>query len=222
MEYTVIDYEIICCGDIVGYGPDPEECVRSVRANKIMTVAGNHDRAALGLLDTSWFNQDARRALEWTAGQLSEESRVFLADLPLNPEFPDFQVVHGSLLRPLEEYVETPAQADANFKAMRTPLMFVGHRHFPMYFSRKGGRTTGAPARAGEVLALADGQKTIVNPGGLGQPRDGDPRAAFGTYDQGKQTFTFGRVDYNVRQVQGKMLAFGLPKQLIVRLSDGV
>ena len=99
--------------------------------------------------------------------------------------------------------------------------MFVGHRHFPMYFSQKGGRTTGAPARAGEVLALADGQKTIVNPGGLGQPRDGDPRAAFGTYDQGKQTFTFGRVDYNVRQVQGKMLAFGLPKQLIVRLSDG-
>ncbi|MDD5593982.1 MAG: metallophosphoesterase family protein [Candidatus Margulisbacteria bacterium] len=193
---------LICAGDIVGYGPNPNECLQLIRGRNVQAIAGNHDKAAVGLMDTSRFNDSARRAIEWTGDQLTQANRKYLTDLPLLLESPDFQVVHGSLRSPLDEYIFGLQAASPTFEIMSKDLLFVGHTHVPLRLKEKG--------------------KEIINPGAVGQPRDGDPRASFGLYDSGKRSFIFRRVEYNVAAVQEKMRIAGLPASLIERLRAGV
>lgn len=193
---------LICAGDIVGYGPNPNECLQLIRERNIISIAGNHDRAAVGLMDTAGFNDSARRAIEWTGDQLTQANREYLADLPYLLDFPDFQVVHGSLRSPLEEYIFGLQEALPTIERMSKNLLFVGHTHVPLRLKERG--------------------KEIINPGAVGQPRDGDPRASFGLYDSGKRNFTFRRVEYNISAVQEKMRIAGLPSSLIERLHSGV
>jgi len=193
--------QIICLGDIVGYGPNPNECLEVIRQNRIVSIAGNHDRAAVGLMETVRFNDSARRAIEWTGAELTPANRKYLADLPLLLKFPDFQVVHGSLRSPLEEYIFGLKEALPTTERMSKNLLFVGHTHLPLCLKERG--------------------KEIINPGAVGQPRDGDPRASFGIYDSDKNLFTFCRAEYNIPPVQEKMKNAGLPLSLIERIRFG-
>jgi diadenosine tetraphosphatase ApaH/serine/threonine PP2A family protein phosphatase len=214
--------QLIGIGDIVGYGPDPNECIRLAQENKIYSIAGNHDKAAVGEMDTQWFNENARRAIRWTGEQLTESNIKYLKSLPLNLEADDFQVVHGSLRNPLEEYVTTLDEAEATMELMTRPLCFVGHSHQPFYAGKMpDGKYEGRSLKDNETVIASRFSKIIINPGGLGQPRDGDPRASFGVYDSDKKEFILHRVEYNVEKVQGKMRAAGLPAFLVERLQYG-
>ena len=215
--------QIISLGDIVGYGPDPSECIALMQEKKISSVAGNHDKAAVGEMSPEWFNESARRAIEWTNEKLADNDVRYLRSLPLTLEFPGFQIVHGSLCEPLEEYIETLGEAAASMELTAKPLLYVGHSHVPMSVVMNGeGRLDGWALKDNQSIRISDYQKVLINPGGVGQPRDGDPRASFGIYDSEKKEFTLHRIGYNVSAVQEKMKKAGLPKPLIDRLSSGV
>lgn len=192
---------IICLGDIVGYGPDPDACIEKIKELNIATVAGNHDKAVTGELPTDGFNQNARGAVLWTKEVISAKNLDYLKRLPLVLEEDDFQMVHGSLVNPLEEYITNSGNAYPTFQMMTRQLLFVGHTHQPLRLSFKS--------------------KEIINPGGVGQPRDGDPRASYGEYDSKTRVFTLHRVAYNIEKVQAKMRTAKLPLPLIDRLSFG-
>lgn len=220
-ELRAVD-QIVCLGDIVGYGPDPNECVAVMQEKNIPTVAGNHDKAAIREMSTQWFNENARLAVEWTSEQLTDDSIAFLKSLPLSLEFEDFQIVHGSLRNPLEEYVTSLNEAAATIELMTKPLCFIGHSHIPLYVGlTKEGVYKGRELADKDLVEMSIFRKTLINPGGVGQPRDGDPRASFGIYDSEKKEFTLHRVEYNVQMVQEKMKMAGLPQSLIDRLKFG-
>lgn len=213
---------LICLGDIVGYGPNPNECNGLIKEKKISTVAGNHDKAAVREMNTEWFNESARRAIEWTEERLTESGREYLKSLTLTLEFPDFQIVHGSLREPLEEYVTTLGEAAASMEMSKKPLLFVGHTHVPMcVVMSKESKFDGWVLKDNQSIKISDYHKVLINPGGVGQPRDGDPRASFGVYDSDKKEFRLRRIEYNIPAVQEKMVAAGLPQSLIDRLKFG-
>ena len=214
--------QIVCAGDIVGYGPDPGECIALVQEKRIVCVAGNHDKAAIGELDMQWFNPNARQVIEWTETQLNENDREYLKALPLRLEFEEFEIVHGSLRNNLEEYIYSREEAAASIELMQKPLCFVGHTHQPLYFGLKPSESyDGRRIGKSDQVFVENYSKTIINPGSIGQPRDGDFRASFGIYDSEKKEFTLQRVEYNILAVQEKMKACGLPAQLIERLAIG-
>ncbi len=213
-----------CLGDIVGYGPQPAECIARLRGSASRCVAGNHDLAAAGELGTEEFNAAAARAAEWTAAQLDEEARGYISSLPLVDAGDDdrsFTLVHGSLREPVWEYLLTPEQAQAHFAAMATSCSAVGHSHIPFVVREQ---SQGLP----RMLGLVDGDRIeigasrlIVNPGGCGQPRDGDPRAPYLLLDTDSGVLQFHRVSYDIALTQRLMEEAGLPAPLIRRLSEG-
>ena len=211
--------EIWCLGDIVGYGPDPHECLEIVRSRCSLCVAGNHDLAAIGNLDTGDFNQEAARAVRWSGRQLSEAEIGFLAGLPLTIEKGDFTLVHGSPREPVWEYIMSAQEAEENLTYFKTRYCMVGHSHMAMYFKFDKTCSAGIP-RAGTSLQLTDG-RYLINPGGVGQPRDSDPRAAYAVYDSKTTTLVFYRVNYDIAAVQTRMQKAGLPLRLSERLSYG-
>jgi predicted phosphodiesterase len=219
-ELRYVD-QIVCVGDIVGYGPDPNECLKIIQEGKISAVAGNHDKAAVGEMSLEWFVEHAKEALIWTREQLTVDSIQYLKALPLTLEFSDFQLVHGSLRNPLEEYIEGFAEAVPNLELMTKLLLFVGHTHRPICVVQRGEGYDGWRLKDNQTIRLPEYQKVLINPGGVGQPRDGDPRASFGVYDSEKREFTLHRVEYNVAAVQEKMRKVGLPQILIDRLVFG-
>lgn len=213
---------IVCLGDVVGYGPNPNECIALMQENNIPSVAGNHDRVAIGEMSPEWFNENARHAIEWTARQLTADIESYLKSLPLNLAYPDFEIVHGSLRNPLEEYITNLGEAAATIELMVKPLCFVGHSHQPIYVGLKASGTyDGRETRKDDKIYTHNYIKTLINPGSVGQPRDGDPRASFGIYDSEKKEFTLYRIEYNISTVQEKMLTAGLPQPLIDRLQYG-
>ncbi len=213
---------IVCAGDIVGYGPNPNEGLELLAEKNIASVAGNHDKAAVGELSTQWFNINARLAVEWTASQLKAAQADHLRSLPINLELDDFQIVHGSLRDPLEEYIFSLDEAEESIKLMTKPLCFVGHTHRPLYAGLKpGGSLDGRTLGKNDNVSLGYYTKTLVNPGSVGQPRDNDPRASFGILDTRKKEFVLRRVEYDIEAVQHKMLAANLPDYLIERLAIG-
>ncbi len=212
-----------CLGDLVGYGPDPEACVRRVQDLPNLTcLLGNHDAAAAGLLDMGFFNTEARRSLQWTRAQLSQASRRFLAELPLMEQVSDrVTLVHGSPRRPLEEYMLTAHVARAALAHLETPWAFFGHTHQPVAFLARGRWVRVEAAQPGKTLTLTEDQRMMLNPGSVGQPRDGDPRAAYALYDTETHTWTWQRVPYDVSTVQERMAQAGLPTFHIYRLALG-
>ena len=215
---------IWCLGDVVGYGPEPNDCIELLRQNDLVCLAGNHDQAALGQLDLAEFNPDARLATLVTRRELNETSVAWLKTLPerVPEELGRYTLVHGSPRHPIWEYVLTPAIAHLNFSEFATQVCFMGHSHVPMIFrlDTVRDRAVAEPLFEDESLTLGP-ERAMVNPGSVGQPRDGDPRASFLVYDSGDGTVRFFRVEYDVKRCQDKIIRAGLPPQLAWRLEHG-
>jgi len=208
-------------GDIVGYGPQPDEVVARLAAENALGVRGNHDSAAIGLLETNAFNDDARRAVEWTAEQIGSDARAWLESLPLTSVNEPFTLVHGSPRDPTWEYVFTTGIARSNLRSFKTRHCLVGHTHMPVIFRQRGTGMEGIEPTPGEPFAFDD-QRLIVNPGSVGQPRDGDPRAGAMLLDTDARTMEWRRVAYPIERVQKLMTDAGLPPRLIARLKYGL
>lgn len=212
----------LCLGDTVGYGPDPNECASRVRGLGGPVIAGNHDLAAIGALDTSAFTPLARAAIEWTIGVVSEETRSWLMTLPDRLENPAFLAVHGSPRDPIEEYILDLPTSLAIFCEHTFSLCLVGHSHVPGTFILEANGTVSARALpVGKSVPLARSSRYIVNVGSVGQPRDGDPRAGYLLLDTGSRSVTLRRLPYPIAATQEKMGARGLPRPLAQRLSMG-
>ena len=213
--------EIWCLGDVVGYGPDPHDCIALGQKICKYCVAGNHDRAAAGKIDTSDFNPRAAEANEWTSRQLSPEDITYLRNLPLTVEKGEFTLAHGSPRDPIWEYLFSATEAAENLDAFTTPYCLVGHTHQPLVFSFSKFRETTMTKLEHESEIVLGEKRLIINPGGVGQPRDGDPRASYGIYDSTIRTFTLYRISYDIKSVQERMREAGLPPMLIARLEVG-
>jgi diadenosine tetraphosphatase ApaH/serine/threonine PP2A family protein phosphatase len=214
----------LCLGDVVGYGPAPNECVDRVRTLGAATVTGNHDRGAVGLLPATAFSPLARAAIEWTADVLTPESRAFLSALPERLQSPAFLAVHGSPRDPVEEYILGLPTALAVFAVSDFTLCLVGHTHLPGLFLKDAdGGVAARPLRPDQPVTLTGSSRYIANAGSVGQPRDGDPRAAYLVLDDpgGAQTVTLHRVRYDIAATQAEMAARGLPPLLARRLASG-
>ena len=208
-------------GDIVGYGPDPDAVVARLREIDAVAVRGNHDAAALGQLDASAFNDDARTAVEWTGETLSPETRAWLDALPERREVDGFTLVHGSPRDPLWEYLFSVPVARRNFGAFTTRHCLVGHTHVPLVFRDEDGSVESWATSHGSSLTLDD-RRTILNPGGVGQPRDGDPRACAMVMDVEAGSVEWRRIAYPVEITQARMREVGLPVRLVNRLAHGL
>jgi len=218
--------EVWCLGDIVGYGPWPNECVEVVRNCAAVCVAGNHDWAALGRISTSDFNPEAAAAAQWTARQLTAGSKAFLENLPLREEKGDFTIVHGSPRDPIWEYVLYASTAEIGMHYLRTSYCLVGHSHFPLIFFcfQEGDSFSCRSVEPTPDVAIQLGQeRAVINPGSVGQPRDGIPDARYITIDidGGRVQLRYHRVPYDIELTQRKMEEAGLPRRLWMRLSYG-
>jgi len=212
-------------GDLVGYGPNPNECTELLlKQPNLSAVIGNHDLAALGGIDVNEFNDQAKAAALWTQKAMSGTTRSFLESLGQVEEIDGMTAVHGSPADPVWEYLEGRSRAPENFARFTTAVCFNGHTHIPRVFSQD------PQTKAIEMfvpvdsdrLTISDDCRRIVNPGSVGQPRDGDPRAAFGLYDSDSGDFGFHRVEYDIPATQAKITEAGLPEQLAQRLGYGM
>lgn len=208
-------------GDVVGYGPYPDEVVARLRKEHAVAVRGNHDAAVLGELDTHVFNDEARLAVEWTAERIGTTARHWLDGLPETHQVEAFTLAHGSPREPLWEYLVSAAMARRNLTHFDTPHAIVGHTHVPLVFREDGGRIEVIRPKAGTRIEL-DERRCILNPGGVGQPRDGDPRACAMVLDSDTMTVEWLRVPYAVERIQARMRRLGLPTRLAERLAHGL
>ncbi|HEX73991.1 MAG TPA: metallophosphoesterase family protein [Dehalococcoidia bacterium] len=214
--------EVWCLGDIVGYGPDPHQCIELLCQYKHVCVAGNHDWAAIGKMDTGDFNPDAADACHWTARQLTLEDTKYLESLPLVVQRGDFTLVHGSPREPIWEYLLSTSSAKQNFAYFQSQFCLVGHSHVPLVFEyNETGACLVSEFPVDNILKLAK-NRLIINPGGVGQPRDGDPRASYAIYDSQARSVTLYRVPYDIGATQARMMEHKLPVRLIMRLSYGM
>jgi len=212
---------IWCLGDTVGYGPDPGACIDRIREFELVAVAGNHDCAAVGLIDASDFNDAARAAAKWTAGQVDAGQRDYLTSLPMVSVQEPFTLVHGSLRDPVVEYLLDRNSAAGTLALMETRYCLVGHSHIPFVCREVGGNPEFTEFPEGEPVALGD-ERQIINPGGVGQPRDRDPRPSYAIYDTVDIVIERHRVTYDIAKTQEKMRAVDLPVHLIERLDHGI
>jgi diadenosine tetraphosphatase ApaH/serine/threonine PP2A family protein phosphatase len=214
--------EIWCLGDLVGYGPNPNECVERIQDFPHLSLAGNHDWAALGKLDLASFNTDARTASVWTRATLSTAAREYLEELPTSTEQDRFFLAHASPREPVWEYILDSNLAYANLAHFTTPICLVGHTHIPIVFelNEEQERCETITEPFPNPLRL-DAGRMIINPGSVGQPRDSDPRASYAILDLDATTWEFRRVAYPIEITQERMRARGLPLRLIDRLSLG-
>lgn len=208
-------------GDVVGYGPHPVAVIERLTERNAGGVRGNHDAAAIGELDTEWFNGDARAAVEWSGAQLTSATKGWLRKLPATVTQDGFTLAHASPRDPVWEYVYSPSIAAAVMGSFETDHCLVGHTHVPLVFRQAHGGVETLEPRIGEVLEL-DERRTILNPGSVGQPRDGDPRASAMVLDTEALTATWLRVPYPIRETQSAMRDAGLPMRLVERLSYGL
>jgi diadenosine tetraphosphatase ApaH/serine/threonine PP2A family protein phosphatase len=208
-------------GDVVGYGPDPDGVVSRLKAIGARGVRGNHDAAAVGDIDVEWFNPDARAAMEWTRQRIGEPTRAWLAALPERHVEGDFSLVHGSPRDPIWEYVVSLPVARANLAVLGTPVGLYGHTHLPMVWVERDGQVEQIAPADGSTFAL-DGRPALVNPGSVGQPRDGIVSASYLVIDTAAGRCSWHRVAYDVPAVQAAMTDAGLPRRLVERLSYGV
>lgn len=212
--------EVWCLGDIVGYGPEPTECIKLLRKLNPVCVSGNHDLGAAGKLELTFFNPLAAEACRWTAEKLSAADILYLTELPAKIQRGDFLLVHGSPKDPALEYVMSPTVAERNFTYFDARYCLVGHTHIPMAYKQEEESVSTVTLHPEIGLVMIE-HRIIINPGAVGQPRDGDPRASYGIYDSEGQIFHLYRVEYDIRATQDKMMQAGLPIQLVTRLEQG-
>ena len=211
-----------CLGDVVGYGPRPNECCSGVAERVDLCLVGNHDLVVLGRLDAAEFSHDAAESARWTASVLSEESRRFLEPLAPRATRDGVELYHASARDPIWEYVLTAEAALVTLALSEAPVVLVGHSHVAMALSLADGRLEGGVAPGGAELGRGDGDRWLLNPGSVGQPRDGDPRAAYLVLDVAERRAFFRRVEYPIERTQEEIRARGLPEALAVRLEHGI
>ena len=217
--------QAICCGDLVGYGADPNPVVDWVRTNCALTVRGNHDKACTGIDDLEWFNPIAKQAAVWTHRALTVDNAKWTRELPKGPlPLDGFQIVHGAPFDE-DEYVMAASEASQAFEYLEARLAFFGHTHVQGGFIWNHSRVETIPRTAPRIdrqmMEIDPDCAYLVNPGSVGQPRDGDPRAAYCVYDTDAAMVTYYRVPYDVLEAQRKIRAAGLPDVLADRLAVG-
>jgi diadenosine tetraphosphatase ApaH/serine/threonine PP2A family protein phosphatase len=216
--------ETWCLGDVVGYGAQPDACTALIREHCDACLVGNHDLAVLGGLDISSFSDAAAEAVAWTQGHIAAESLEFLRELEPQGSRQGIGLFHASPRDPIWEYVLSFDQAEAGLDAQAERIGLIGHSHISLFFTRpdgaRHGETHGEQAGEGAMLGLADGS-WLLNPGSVGQPRDGDPRAAWLELDTAKWTARFHRAEYDIAAAADSIRAAGLPNHLAERLQAG-
>ena len=220
-EIASISYDrLVCLGDIVGYGADPNLCIDWVRKNVDFTLAGNHDLAVVDKTDISYFNSYAIEACKWTQKILTAENRTFLDLLPMDKEENDVYWVHASPYQPARwHYIVSKKDAEKHFYSFDAPVCFVGHSHKPIILEQKSdGEINNYVA---DLWNIEPENRYIFNDGSLGQPRDGNTRPMYILYDSDERTVEFKRFDYDFTQTQNKIIDNGLPAYLAERLSRG-
>ncbi len=211
-----------CLGDLVGYGPDPNECVERVAAlPNLQCVMGNHDAAALRRIEIDAFNPEARAALLWTQKQLSETNAAFLNERPEMITVGQITLAHGSPRQPVWEYLLDTRTATVNFDYFDTLYCFVGHTHLPVIYYLPDDQRMAHLIVPENTTQVTLAPRAIINPGSVGQPRDRDPRAAYALLDMDDYTWEWHRVAYDITRVQERMRQAELPERHIVRLSAG-
>ncbi len=213
---------MVCLGDIVGYGAEPGKCIAKVRDLKCLTLAGNHDHAAIERLDVEFFNALAKMAALWTRAQLTQEEKDYLSSLGFVDHYGQFACVHGSLHGPeLFNYIATIFDAELSFESLDKPVLFYGHTHIPLTFFD----TTPMTYTMETEIRVAADMKALVNVGSVGQPRDEDPRASYAIYEMadsnGEGVVKIHRIPYDVQSAAKKILDAGLPEPLAIRLELG-
>jgi predicted phosphodiesterase len=211
-------------GDVVGYGPEPDAVVARLASVGAVGVRGNHDAAAIGGPEIDWFNPEARAAIEWTRDRIGRDTQEWLAAQPELREIDDFSLVHGSPRDPLREYVTSAGVALESLAAIRTPHGLHGHTHVPVAFIVTEGSDEDRMEVVGpgpDASVSLEGRRTFLNPGSVGQPRDGDPTSSCLVLDTDRGIATWSRAAYDIDAVQRTMLAAGLPRRLADRLSIG-
>lgn len=215
---------IVCLGDVVGYGADPNRVTEWARANVAVVIRGNHDKACSGLESLEWFNEIAREAALWTLNQLEPDNLQYLINLAKGPLDSDgMTLVHGSILDE-DEYVVSPREASQVFPYLDGHLTFFGHTHIQggfIQFLDKLQVVRPMPNKGPQYLEIQPEEKYLLNPGSVGQPRDGDWRCGFVLYDPGERLIVFYRIEYDIATAQEKIRTAGLPEHLANRLSAG-
>jgi predicted phosphodiesterase len=211
-----------CLGDVVGYGPRPNRCCALVADRADLCLIGNHDLAVLGRLDLEDFAPDAAESARWTTSVLEDSSRTFLESLSPSASRDGIGLYHASPRDPVWEYVLTPQVVVASLYEAEESIVLVGHSHVALAFALDESLLTGGLAPDGTAFALAEGTRTLLNPGSVGQPRDSDPRAAWMLLDLDSRTASFHRVAYPVERTQAEIRERGLPEALADRLEQGL
>lgn len=212
--------EVWCLGDLVGYGPQPNRCADETSSRVDFCLLGNHDLGAIGRVSLDDFSPDAAVAARWTTEQLEEGPRRFLESLEPRGERDGIEMFHASPRDPVWEYVLSEDAARAALELTTSTLVLVGHSHIPIALRLEDGALAGGLARGGSDLDLGEG-RWLLNPGAVGQPRDGDPRAAYLLLDLEQRHAHFRRVPYDVEATQAEIRENGLPEALAARLADG-
>jgi predicted phosphodiesterase len=213
--------ELWCLGDLVGYGPRPNECCAAIAERADVCLAGNHDLAVRGTIDLAEFGGEAGIAATWTRQVLEPEAQELLDRLEPKGDAHGVALYHGSARDPIWEYVLGDEAALATLELADSPLVLVGHSHVALRVVQSGGDLDGGIAAAGTEVEVG-GVHALLNPGSVGQPRDGDPRAAYLLLDLGAQRASFRRVEYDVASTQREMREAGLPEMLAARLELGL
>ena len=214
---------ILCLGDVVGYCASPNECCDIMREMDALVVRGNHDLAAVTPGAERWFTAAARECILWTREQLTEENRQFLESLEPEAQFAGAHLCHGAVFEP-DYYTTDPEDAMLSFRVMELALAFFGHTHYAEWFTQNGSHSLPVqhPMPHGGVLTVEEGRRYLVNPGALGQPRDGNSQAAYAVWEQEEGIIVLHRVPYSIRDTQERMEAAGLPWNMAARLVTGV
>lgn len=211
-----------CLGDVVGYGPYPNECVQLIRLQpNLVCLLGNHDAASVGMLDVDTFNPEARLSVNWTQSVLSADNQLYLRQRPLTQVVDNVTLVHGSPRHPIYEYLLDTRAATENFEHFENEFCFVGHTHLPVMFTMNSGDYMARFTVPSEDKAVELKPRAIINPGSVGQPRDRDPRAAYAIFDTEANTWHPRRVAYDIEATQKEMKEHSLPKRHIERLDSG-
>jgi diadenosine tetraphosphatase ApaH/serine/threonine PP2A family protein phosphatase len=215
------DDDVLCLGDMVGYGPNPNECVDRLRARVTAAVLGNHDVAAIDNYGLDYFNAAAREAIEWTQGVLRQDNADWLRSLGYELRTPEYLLVHGAPVNYFTYILDNPGAAEA-FAATDAPLVFVGHSHIAEFYAQSpAGEITHRHMQRGGSLQLEPDQRYIVNVGSVGQPRDANPDASFALYDSDARTIEWQRYAYPIELVREKIERAHLPARLADRLLVG-
>jgi predicted phosphodiesterase len=222
IEYRGGVEKVWCLGDTVGYGPDPHECIELLQRTNHICVAGNHDWAAIDKIGISEFNPDAAATSQWTTKQLNPRDKKYLGSLPLVIEEDNFTLVHGSPREPTWEYITSISIAKQNFAYFKSQFCLAGHSHVPLVFSYNDSGTCSYCQFQPNVGLTPGKNRLIVNPGSVGQPRDGNAQASYAIYDSEIRMVRLYRIPYDIHITQDKMVKLGLPLRLVTRLSYGI